>query len=110
MSQYDLHTCTLLPQVRDLMERICRRNRYQKYPLVSLLFGTATPFWAILLSCALLIARKRTRLLPAAFGALGLWISYLLGPCTLPRYALPLFCLAPPLLLGAFLLPRKEAD
>ena len=110
MSQYDLHTCTLLPQVRDLMERICRRNRYQKYPLVSLLFGPATPFWAILLSCALLIARKRTRLLPAAFGALGLWISYLLGPCTLPRYALPLFCLAPPLLLGAFLLPRKEAD
>ena len=110
MSQYDLHTCTLLPQVRDFMERICRRNRYQKYPLVSLLFGPATPFWAILLSCALLIARKRTRLLPAAFGALGLWISYLLGPCTLPRYALPLFCLAPPLLLGAFLLPRKEAD
>ena len=110
MSQHDLHTFTLLPQVRDLMERICRRNRYQKYPLVSLLFGTATPFWAILLCCALLIARKRIRLLPAVSGALGLWVSYLLGPCTLPRYALPLFCLAPPLLLGAFLPARKEAE
>ena len=91
------------------MERICRRNRYQKYPVISLLFGPAAPLWVLLLSCALLIARRRTCLLPAALGVMGIWLSYLLGPCTLPRYALPLFCLAPPLLAGAFLPARKEA-
>ena len=67
------------------------------------------PLWVLLLSCALLIARRRTCLLPAALGVMGIWLSYLLGPCTLPRYALPLFCLAPPLLAGAFLPARKEA-
>ena len=98
MSQFDISTFSLLPKVQVLMERICRRNRYQKYPLISLLFNTAVPFWMLLLSCALLIAKRHSRLLPAMFGALGLWLSYLFGPCTLPRYVLPLFTLAPPLL------------
>ena len=40
--------------------------------------------------------------LTAALGALALWAGYLLGPCTLARYALPLFCLAPPMLAAAF--------
>ena len=62
----------------------------------------------ILLCCALLVARKRARLLPAAFGALGLWVSYLLGPCTLPRYMLPLFCLALVLLAVAFTIPSSK--
>lgn len=108
MTEQGFATTSLLPKVRSFMERICRRNRYQKYPILSLLFGTATPFWALLLACALLVSRRRTRLLPAVLGALGIWLSYLLGPCTLPRYVLPLFCLAPPLLAGAFLPARKE--
>lgn len=102
LSQYDLHTTSYLPAVRDLYERICRRNVYQKYPILPILFCTATPFFAIVLACASLIARRQGRFLPAALGALGLWISYLFGPCTLPRYTLPLFCLAPALLAAAF--------
>lgn len=105
MTDVGLFTTSLLPGVRDLMERICRRNRYQKYPIISLLFCTATPFWAIVFACALLAARRRTHLLPAALGALGLFLSYLFGPCTLPRYVLPLFALAPVLLLAALLAP-----
>ena len=108
LSQYDIHTSCYLPAVRNFYERICRRNEYQKYPVVSILFCTATPFWLIVLACALLVSRRQSRLLPAAMGALGLWLSYLFGPCTLPRYMLPLFCLAPPLLLCAFLLKRHD--
>ena len=95
-------------RVRDLFEQICRRNSYQKYPLVSLLFAVATPFWLILFACAKLISGRRARMLPAALGALGVWLSYLFGPCTLPRYALPLFCLAPALLILSFLPPYCE--
>lgn len=108
MTEQGFATTSLLPGVRDFFEQICRRNSYQKYPVVSLLFGPAAPFWALLMVCALLVARRRARLLPAALGVLGIWLSYLFGPCTLPRYALPLFCLAPPLLAGAFLPARKE--
>lgn len=98
---------SLLPAVRDFYEQICRRNSYQKYPVLSILFCTATPFWVLVFACALLIARRRTKLLPAALGALGLWASYLFGPCTLPRYMLPLFCLAP-VLLAAAMSSRQE--
>ena len=91
----------LLPAVRNLVERICRSNEGQKLPVLSVLLCTATPFWALLLAIAALIARRRTRLLPATLGGLGLWLSYLFGACTLPRYTMPLFALAPPLLAVA---------
>lgn len=94
-----------LPDVRDFYEQICRRNEYKKYPVISLLFCTATPLWVLLFAALLLIARGHTRFLPAALGALGLWASYLFGPCTLPRYTLPLFALAPVLLIAALCLP-----
>lgn len=101
MSEEGFFHTSLLPSVRDFYEQVCRRNSYQKYPLISVLFCTATPFWALLFACALLVAQRKTALLTAALSVLVLWLSYLFGPCTLPRYALPLFCLAPPFLVSA---------
>ena len=99
---------TLLPGLRDFIEEVCRYRAYRKYPVVSTLFAIATPFWALLLACALFRAHGRGSLRVAAFGALGVWISYLFGPCALPRYALPLFCLAPPLLILALLCGKEK--
>ena len=50
-----------------------------------------------------LIAQRRSRLALAASGMLALWLSYLLGPCTLARYMLPLFCFAPAMLAACFI-------
>ena len=97
-------TC-YLPCVRRLIRRICGSNRYQRVPLMSLLFSPAVFLWLLAFACAALIARRRACLLPAALGVLGIWLSYLLGPCTLPRYMMPLFALAPPLLCAAFCAP-----
>ncbi len=108
MSGDGLVTRCLLPAVRDAVERVCRRNALQKIPLLSLLLCTATPLWVIVFSCAALLARRRARLLPAALPALGVWLSYLFGPCTLARYIFPLFCAAPPLLLAALSAPASE--
>ncbi|MBQ2991925.1 MAG: hypothetical protein IJD60_11675 [Clostridia bacterium] len=105
MSEYGIISRNILPSVERFYQKICHNNEYQKYPLITLLFCTATPFWVILFSCALLCARRQSRLLPGTLGALGLWLSYLFGPCTLPRYTLPLFCLAPVLLITALCLP-----
>ncbi len=101
LREYGIGRHNLLPGVRRLTEQICRRNAYLKYPVISQLLCTATPLWMILLSIFALIAQKRGRLALSASGVLTLFISYLLGPCTLPRYMLPLFCLAPVLLLLA---------
>ncbi|MBR5288532.1 MAG: hypothetical protein IKU34_08090 [Clostridia bacterium] len=109
MSEYGVGSRCFLPVVRDLFERICRRNEYQEYPILSVLFCTATPLWLLLISCALLISRGQWRLLPALLITVCLWGSYLVfGPCTLPRYMLPLFCFAPVALASTFLFPRKD--
>ncbi len=98
-----LNVYCFLPPVRDLIEQICTHNRYLRLPILPLLFNTALPFWVILFASFTLSARHKQRFVPAATGVLGIWLSYLFGPCTLPRYALPLFCLAPVMLITAFL-------
>lgn len=99
-------TC-YLPAVRKIIQRICSNNRYQRIPLISLTFCPAFPFWMIMLACAVLITRRHMRFIPAALGVLGLFASYLLGPCTLPRYSLPLFVLAPALLITTLSIPTS---
>ena len=95
LSEHGIGKHNPLPAVRNLYERICRRNVYLKYPVIAQLFCTATPLWGILFSLFALISQKRGRLALSASGVLALHASYLLGPCTLARYMLPLFCLAP---------------
>lgn len=109
MSEYGVESRCYLPRVKHIFELICRRNDHQEYPVISVLFCTATPLWITLFACALLISRGAWRLLPAPLITICLWGSYLVfGPCTLPRYMLPLFCFAPVLLLCAFLLPPRH--
>ena len=54
------------------------------------------------------IVRRHSALIAPVGGVAALWLSYLLGPCTLPRYMLPLFCLAPVLLAVAFTIPSSK--
>ena len=110
MTDKGIENTSFLPKVRALYERICRRNEYQKYPIISVLFCPATPLWALIFACCHFAAKKRSRFILPALGVFGLWASYLLGPCTLPRYALPLFCLAPVMLILSFCAGRKEPN
>ncbi|MGN0774197.1 MAG: DUF6020 family protein [Candidatus Ventricola sp.] len=105
--QYGVEIQHPLPRLSNFINRICRLNEYQKYPIITVLFCTATPLWVILFACAMLIARRKTRFLPVVSGVMVLWASYLFGPCTMVRYMLPLYCLAPALLTLAFSLPGE---
>ncbi|MGN0997493.1 MAG: DUF6020 family protein [Candidatus Ventricola sp.] len=109
MTDHGIVSGSLLPGVRALTERICRANAYQKLPILSLLLCTATPVWLLLFGCAMLVARRRTHLMAPVGGVAALWLTIFLGPCTLPRYMLPMFCLAPVLLAVAFLPTPGEA-
>ena len=108
MTEQGIVCTSFLPGVKALYERICRRNIYQKYPVISVLFCPATPLWALVFACCHFAAKKRSRFILPALGALGLFASYLLGPCTLPRYALPLFCLAPVMLAVSFCAQKED--
>lgn len=109
LSGHGIRKHNLLPAVRNLTEKICRRNEYRKYPVISQLLCTATPLWIILFAVFALIAKKRGRLALSCAGILALWISYLFGPCTLPRYMLPLFCLAPVTFVISLLAPETRS-
>ena len=103
MADYGIHTRTFLPRVQAFYESICRANSYLKYPVISHLFNTALPFWALLFCAAFLMASGRSRYLPSLLCAIGLWGTYLFfGPCTLARYVLPLFVCVPPMLCSVF--------
>lgn len=101
LSEHGIDKYNPLPNIRQLYERICRRNIYLKYPVLAQLFAVSTPLWVILFSVSTLIAQRRGKLALAASGTLALHLSYLLGPCTLARYMLPLFCMAPAILILA---------
>lgn len=109
-TKYGVEEFNPLPKVKRFYERICRLNEYRKYPIVTVLFCTATPLWAIAFSCAMLIARRKARFIAPAAGVMALWLSYLFGPCTLARYMLPLFCLAPALMILAFCAPGSSVS
>lgn len=88
-SEYGIETKSFLPAVRDFYERICRRNRYQRYPLLSPLFCTATPF-----GCSFLSAQSSS---PAAVSAAsrsarragGYGCPICLGPARCPAIPFP---------------------
>lgn len=94
-SEYNVGFTSLLPKVKQWVDRVCRDNSYQDMPLLTSLLCTATPVWMLAFTGALLIARRKTYMLSALTGVFALWLSYQFGPCTLPRYMLPMFCLAP---------------
>jgi len=106
-AEYGVKSFNPLPKVKNFVNKYMRFNKYQKYPIVTQLFCTATPLWVLLFACSMLIARRKSRFLPSVSGVMVFWISYLFGPCTLARYMLPLFCLAPILLILAFFLPDE---
>lgn len=108
LSEHGIGKHNPLPAVRSMYEQICRRNEYLKYPVISQLMCTATPLWMILLAVFALAAKGCGRPAVAASGVLALWVSYLLGPCTLARYMLPLFCLAPAMLILALCAEDKS--
>ncbi len=110
LSEYGISARSLFPGLKRVYERICRQNEYLDYPIIAQLFCAAMPLWVLLLACCMLTANGHTHLLAALSGMLFLWVSYLLGPCTLARYMLPLFCLAPAALFAAAYahVPRKK--
>jgi len=107
--EYGVKSFNPLPKVKNFVNKYMRLNEYQKYPIVTQLFCTATPLWVLLFACAMLIARRKARFLPIISGVMAIWISYQFGPCTLARYMLPVFCLAPILLILAFSLPDETS-
>lgn len=87
-----------LPQLKLFLDNLMENNKYQDWPIISMLFAPAFYVW-IMVVCTLGFAKTRNInfLLPIGF----LWcllLTVLAGPATLTRYLYPFFVCSPILL------------
>lgn len=86
---------SLLPGLESFYREWTQGGAYQKYPVIAMLFSPGAAFWCLCLAFGYLIFRKKTeKLLP--FVLLGiLWLTLMVSPVVLLRYAYPLMVSIP---------------
>ena len=102
---FEVEEHSLLPGLRIFLERIVSDNEYSKIPVVRLLFAPALYWWLLWMYLVTALYRKTYKeALPAVFLA-TYYLTLLLSPTVLVRYAYPLMVtisvLLPCLLAGA---------
>lgn len=86
---------SLWPSMERWYEQIATENVHQKIPVISLLFAPGTYTWALFFAIAYGLYRKRYGLvLPLVFLA-AFFLTLLLGPTVLIRYAYPILVCTP---------------
>ncbi|MFV0364550.1 MAG: DUF6020 family protein [Suipraeoptans sp.] len=86
---------TLFPKLSERFEYFVNNVSEQNIPLYSLLFSPGIMFWIICFAIVKLIYERRYRLLIPLALLLGLWLTLILAPAMLFRYAYPLVIATP---------------
>lgn len=88
-SDYEIEHVSRFPQLESLYEDWFTHNSYQESPLLKLFFAPALYFW-IALFCICVLLKKQKGHYAAVLSFLPfLYITILLGPCTIVRYMYP---------------------
>lgn len=86
---------SLLPGLEKFYRDWTEGGVYQKYPVISMLFSPGSAFWCLCLAVGYLIFIKRSGKL-LSFALLGiLWLTLMVSPVVLLRYAYPLMVSIP---------------
>ena len=98
-----------LPGVRALMEQIVSENKYQKIPVLSVIFAPAFYWWLLALYVTKASYQRRyDRMIIAVFPVIY-YLTLLLSPTVLIRYMYP-FVVTVPVLLGLMTVPATKTD
>ena len=97
---------SVLPGLADALSWLLSDNAYQRIPVLSRILGTGFQVWLFFLCMLACLIKRRRGLFCVCLFPFGLWLTLLLGPCTLVRYIYPFFMLNP-LLLGMIFAPRR---
>lgn len=93
-------TPACLQWLADLYAQVAYNSSYQKIPVLSLVMSAGMATWVLLGFIGWALYKRRWRMLFPAGLLLGLWVTLLLSPVVLLRYAYPLM-MCEPLLLAA---------
>lgn len=97
-----------LKKLTSFLEKLSYDNSYQKAPIISMLFSSGCMVWGVFIYCATVIYQKRYKHLLVAVFVLALWLTLLVGPVVLYRYAYPIAVIEP--LLFAALCSSVKKD
>lgn len=84
-----------LPGLRAFMERIVSDNSYQKLPVIRLVFAPASYWWMLCMYMAVVIYRRKYRLLLPVVFLVIYYLTLLLSPTVLIRYMYPFVVTVP---------------
>ncbi len=97
---------SLIPWLNELYREFSLETWPQKLPVVRLFFSPGVMFWLMIFSLFYCIDRKNYVPCKALLPVFLVWLTVLLGPCTLVRYVVILWFLAP--LFLAFLFNEER--
>ncbi len=86
---------SLIPPIDALYRWLSLDATIQRIPLLSLLFAPAFWFWVFVWFAARALYEKKGSMLLPLVPLFLLWLTYLIGPYALVRYALPFFTCIP---------------
>lgn len=78
-----------LPGLRGLMERIVSDNVYQNVPVVRIIFAPALYWWMLCMYMAVIIYRRKYKMLIPVMFLAAYYMTLLLSPTVLIRYMYP---------------------
>ncbi len=84
-----------LPWLLEKLEKVANYEAFRTKPVIANLFSISTPIWVLLVSGLVLLIKRRKDMLLPLFPALGLWLTFMLGPVSNFRYMYPIIVLYP---------------
>ncbi len=93
---------SLWPAAERYYNFFAHENGHERIPLLSLLFSPGFYCWMLLIAMLAMLYLKRYRLLWPMMLPLGVWLTLLLGPCLVMRYAYPIMASFPVFLAVCF--------
>lgn len=84
-----------LPWLLTKLEKVANYEAFRTKPVIANLFSISTPIWVLVMSGFVFLVKKRKDMLLTVFPALGLWMTFMLGPVSNFRYMFPIIVLYP---------------
>ena len=86
------------PNLDRVLHKWAYEATHQKYPVISAIFNPGVYVWMMIFILLLVISKRKWNQLPAMMLITGFWMTLLLSPVVLVRYAYPIMVAMPILL------------
>lgn len=92
---FKIHRQSLFPAYQSFLETMIDEGKMYRLPVLSLCVDLAFPMWSLLFVGAYAVYKRRCRILAPMVLWVAFWLSLLLGPVALSRYAMPMIMALP---------------